>query len=173
MNTQTDERFVNRLGTPECLTDLYKAALTSTTNANEDVFKIKNILVVTRPSESSAEALKYAGSFSSRFDCKITILHVVPVGCSAVNPQELQEGICKNAGIEPAQIRAIFVRQGVTGFSALVEAARDEDADLLVIAADFYKEPIRFWQTNLLEKVIRHAPCPLLIVGDKVQPVSK
>ena len=174
MNTFTNEKLARQWGTPECLTDSYMVAVTSATNASANDFKIKNILVPTRPSKSSGEAIKYAGCLAFQFGSKITILYTVASGCSDVSPQELQGEISRTTGIEPSQIRAILIRQGVTDFLPVITAAHSEQTDLIVIPADFYKPSIRFWQRDMMEQLIRRAPCPLLIVGGKVlQPIFK
>jgi len=167
MNTLTKGTRSEQFETTEHLTDSYAAALTSATKANEDDFKMRNILVMTRPSKTSVEALKYAGWLALQFGCQITILHAIPRGCCTVGTQELQSEICRTTGIEPPQIRAIFIRQEVKGLSPILDAARDEHADLVVIPADFYKAPLRFWQMSMIEKLARHTRCPVLVAGNK------
>jgi nucleotide-binding universal stress UspA family protein len=169
MNTLTNKSLTEQLGTPERFTDPYMVAVTCAAHANAGAFKIKYILVPTRPSKASIEALKYAGWLANQFGSKIIILHAVASGCSDVNPQEFQGDISRVTGIEPAQIRAILIRQGVDGFMPVITVAQDEQADLIVIPADFYKQPVHFFQTDMMEKLIHHATCPLFIVGDKVQ----
>ena len=169
MNTLTNEKLAEQLGTPERLTDSYLVAVASATNAGANGFKIKNILVAARPSKSSGEALKYAGWLASQLDCKITVLCAVASGGSDVSPQELRSEISRTTGIEASQIRAILIRQGVADVLPVITAAHGEQTDLIIIPADFYKPSVRFWQRDMMEQLICRAPCPLLIVGGKVR----
>lgn len=173
MNTLINEKQTDALVAPEWLSDSYAAAVTSATNASANDVKIKNILVPIRPSKSSDRALKYAAWLAGQFGCKIIILHAVAPGSSAITPLELQERVSRDFGIAPAQIRAIIIRQGITDFSPVTIAAGNEHADLIVIPGDFYRQPVRFWQSAKIDKLIHHAPCPVLILGDKsFQPIS-
>jgi hypothetical protein len=167
----THETLSGKAGAPEHLTDSYTAAVTPATNAN--AFKIKNILAVVKPSQSSVGVLKYAGWLAFQLGCEITLFHTVPNGCTARAPRELQDEFMAVTGLGSAQIRAILVRPAVAGFSPVLEAACDEHADLVIMPDDFYKEPIHFWQTNMLEKLMHHLRCPLLVIGEKsATPVS-
>jgi nucleotide-binding universal stress UspA family protein len=167
MNNLTNRKLSEKAAAPEGLSEPYMAAVRAVANINTNAFKVKNILAVVKPSESSAGVLKYAAWLASQFDCEITLFHAVPNGCTALSPRELQDEFARVTGQESVQIRAILVRPATSGFSPILEAACDEHADLVVLPADFYKEPLHFWQTNLMEKLIHHLRCPLLIVGEK------
>ena len=173
MNMITNEKLAEELEIPEAVTDSYAAAVTSATRATAGSFRVKNILIPTRPSKASGDSLKYAAWLAGQFGCPITILHAPPAGSPVVSLAELQSNISRDTGVGGNQIRAILIRPGVTDFLPVTKAVREEHADLIVIASDFFKQPARFWQNDMMDKLMRHAHCPLLIVGEKsLQPVS-
>ncbi len=49
--------------------------------------------------------------------------------------------------------------------SKIVEVARDEDCDLIIIGANKTNWLRKLLGRNVLEKVIRNSPCPVLVVG--------
>lgn len=171
MNSVTNEKFSGLSSRAEQFADSYTKA--SVTETSEETRKIRNILVLTKPSTSSREALKFAAGLAAQFRCKMTILHTLIAGYPAIGPQDLLEKISTLGGINSTEIRAVFVRRGVTDYSTIINAARDESADLIIAPWDFFKQPVYFWQTSMMEKLIRHAYCPVLIISDKpVQHVS-
>jgi nucleotide-binding universal stress UspA family protein len=58
------------------------------------------------------------------------------------------------------------VRIGVPSHE-IVEAAKDEDADLIVIATHGYTGWKHFCIGSTAERVVRAAPCPVLVVREK------
>ena len=167
MKTLTSEKLPEQVGAFGPLTDSYAAPVTPATNANVNAVKMKNILAVVKPAQSSVDVLKHAGWLAFQLGCEITLLHAVPKGCTPLAPGELQSEFTRLTGMSATQIRAILVRPATLGISPILEAVRDEHADLVVIHANFYKKPLHFWQTDMMEKLIRHLQCPLLIIGEK------
>jgi len=175
MNTLTQEDISERVATEAWLTDSYRAATKTAmaklnadaTNSGPSGFRIQSILVpISSLGGSSRTALKSARWFAEHTGSIITILYGFAPGGSYLSPKELQDGFAKSAGINSTQLRAILVREGVSSYLQIRHAARNEAADLIIIPADFYKGPSHFWQADPMERLIRHPPCPLLIVGN-------
>jgi len=47
----------------------------------------------------------------------------------------------------------------------IVEVAEDERCDLIIMGAQKRNWLRKFFGDNVVEKVINHAPCPVLVVG--------
>ncbi|HTV42079.1 MAG TPA: universal stress protein [Candidatus Sulfotelmatobacter sp.] len=166
MNTLTNEKLSERAGAAGLFSDSNTIAVTAP-DVNPNAFRMKSILVAVKPSPSSAGVLKYAGWLAFQLGCEITLLHAIPNGCKAAPPAELQAEFKRLTGLGPAQLRAILIRPASLGLSLILEAAKGEHADLVVISDDFYNEHLHFWQKNMLEKLIHHLRCPVVVVGDK------
>jgi nucleotide-binding universal stress UspA family protein len=63
-----------------------------------------------------------------------------------------------------------------TPYDRIVEMAKSENADLIVIATHGYTGLKHFYMGSTAERVVRHAPCPVLVVREKERdfvPVKK
>ena len=111
---------------------------------------------------------------------EITLLHVVPTNV-ALYPEvaayvddteselERAERALAAAAIGPV-LKSATVHTAVrTGFAPheIVEAARDLDADLIVIATHGYTGWRHFCIGSTTERVVRTAPCPVFVVREK------
>ncbi|MET0554923.1 MAG: universal stress protein [Vicinamibacteria bacterium] len=132
----------------------------------------RRILVPTDLSEASARAFPYAALLASRFDADLVALHVFPrpiLSALADIPRALAAAVP-----DPSTLRAFVdgrggarmrprVEQGAP-WERIVAVAREEHADLIVMAtngADGIGERVLGSQT---ERVVRHAHCPVLAV---------
>jgi nucleotide-binding universal stress UspA family protein len=133
----------------------------------------RRILVATDLSESSRRAFPYASLLSSRFGADLTAVYVFPrpiLAALSDNARALA-AVVPDAGVLreflgdelPAGRATPRVEQGAP-WERIVAVARDESADLIVMAtngADGFGERLLGSQT---ERVVRHAPCPVLAV---------
>jgi len=172
MNTPIYETLAAQTTEREHLTDAYVTATESTKIVNTGAFKIQSILVPINSLESGRPALRSARWFAEQFGAKITILYAALPGGSTANPQELQDKIISSMGIKSDRLRAVLIRADVTNHRPIREAAREEAADLIIIPGDFHWGLNHFWQTDPLERLMRHAPCPLLIVANNESHLS-
>jgi nucleotide-binding universal stress UspA family protein len=132
----------------------------------------RRVVLPTDLSEPSRRAFPYAALLAARFAADVVAVHVVPrpiLAALADAPRALAAAVP-----DPAGLRAFVgdlagprttarVEQGAP-WERIVAAARDERADLIVMAtngADGLGERLLGSQT---ERVIRHAPCPVLAV---------
>jgi len=141
--------------------------------------RLQSILVPTDFSEPSAKALHYALALAKQFDAKITLLHIVePIGATpdfAYNPLVLEtetvmasarkqlHRLIEKEGIRPALIKSTVVRNGVP-FHEIAQAAATLKIDLIVISTHGYTGLKHVLLGSTAERVVRHAPCPVLVV---------
>jgi len=145
--------------------------------------KLKSILVPTDFSSSAGKALHYALSFAEQFGATITLLHVVE---PAVYPTELgyipveidalyktmntsaRERLAKFATEQvPPPFRASTLVRVGTPYHEITTAAKELGVDLIVIATHGYTGLKHVLLGSTAERVVRHAPCPVLTVRER------
>jgi universal stress protein A len=143
---------------------------------------IKKILVPTDFSPASRKSFSYALRFAKGLGSKVTLLHVieppatltmagVPTTAAfsekemADTKEALRELVeeADAAGVSDAKS---LVRTGVATHE-IVEAAKELDCDLIVIATHGYTGWKYFAIGSTAERVARAAPCPVLVVREK------
>jgi universal stress protein A len=145
--------------------------------------KLKSILVPMDFSPPARKALHYALSFAEQFGATITLLNVVE---PAVYPTELgyipveidtlhktmntsaRERLAQLAQEQvPPPYRAnTLVRVG-TPYHEITAAAKELNVDLIVIATHGYTGLKHVVLGSTAERVVRHAPCPVLTVRER------
>jgi universal stress protein A len=145
-------------------------------------FKLKEILVPIDFSESSLKALQYALPMAEKFGAHITLFHVIeprfgPADMMA--PAEILEveGDLVRAGwqklellchqsIKPAITSSSLVEMG-RPYEEIVAAAKTHKTDLIIIATHGHTGLKHFFIGSTAERVVRHAPCPVLTVRER------
>lgn len=145
------------------------------------MLKVKNILVPLDFSEPSRKALKYAISFAEQFGAKLTLLYVVePIVLPdfvytqfVMEPEKLMEAakanlerVAKEEGVGRKILDRVLVRAGKP-FHEITEAARGLKIDLIIVATRGHTGLKHAWLGSTAERVIRHAPCPVLSVRER------
>jgi universal stress protein A len=146
----------------------------STTAKN--VLRIRSILVPTDFSAPSIEALRYAELLARQFEATIVLLNVVePIGPTpdfAYNSVVLdnnaivaaaQENLKSFAAKEGHGAAPVYVRQG-TPFNEICIAAAELKTDLICVSTHGYTGLKHVFMGSTAERVVRHAPCPVLVV---------
>lgn len=143
------------------------------------ILRIRRVLVPVDFSEPAAKALQYAASFARQFNAKITVLHVCPVpyypaemgGFPTTIPvNEPPAGVIKKQldslarRLIPAELRDRNLIRVGPAFDEICNAARKLKTDLIVIATHGYKGLKHIMLGSTAERVVRHAPCPVLVV---------
>jgi nucleotide-binding universal stress UspA family protein len=144
------------------------------------MMRIKRILVPIDFSEYSKNAFRYAIEFARSFEAELILVYVVepvvyPSDFSfgqvalpsmenemfSLGRQQLDQLIAREIG-EGISARSI-VRSGKP-FVEIIHTAREEEADLVIIATHGHSgiEHVLFGSTA--EKVVRKAPCPVLSI---------
>lgn len=142
-------------------------------------FHLRRILVPVDFSPNCQESILYARHFAEQFGAEICLLHVVePVvvtndfGYLPVLPNDLEEQRLEGAGKElRALAKALgagvpvesMVRLG-RAWKEITDVARTIPADLLIVSTHGYTGIQHALLGSVAEKVVRHAPCPVLVV---------
>lgn len=144
--------------------------------------RVKKILVPIDFSPPSKNAFKYAVRFAEEFGGELTLLHVlepqsmtgmmaIPEATAFVETDIVAAG--KNLRSLAATVRKEKierphwkVRAGLPSHE-IVEAAKEMDVDLIVIATHGYTGWKHFCIGSTAERVVRAAPCPVLVVREK------
>jgi universal stress protein A len=141
---------------------------------------LKKILVPTDFSAASGKALEYAAALAAQFDAAVTLLHIAEVGsmgyehgASDFPRMEAQLRIAAEKQIAeclPGSIAVEFAVGrgwpfgGKRAYHEIVETARKQHADLIVISTHGFSGLDRLIMGSTAERVVRHAPCPVLVV---------
>ena len=145
-------------------------------------FMLKKILVPHDFSPPSRQAFKYAFRFAKEFGSHLILLHVLePVssrsfmelpGTPAFSKRELATAeknlrvLLSSAEVGGLKETRSALRTGIASHE-IVEAAKDFDVDLIVIATHGYTGWKHFCIGSTAERVVRAAPCPVLVVREK------
>jgi len=151
-------------------------------DAGHSTFALKTILVPHDFSLPSRKAFKYAYRLAKDFGSPLILLHVLePVssrnviklpGASAFSEKELMRAE-KNLRVLVSSVEVgglketrSTLRTGIPSHE-IVEAAKDFDVDLIVVATHGYTGWKHFCIGSTAERVVRAAPCPVMVVREK------
>jgi nucleotide-binding universal stress UspA family protein len=144
---------------------------------------IKNVLVATDFSPSSHTALMYGRALARTFGGKLHVLHVTEdvaarwsydASAAAFAPPDLQAELERAARKEldafvteddrrELQAAPVLKRSNTTA-RAITDYAKEAGVDVIVIGATGRGMIDRMLMGSVADKVIRHAPCPVLAV---------
>jgi universal stress protein A len=142
----------------------------------------KKILVPIDFSPTSKRAFQYALRFAEQFSCEIVLLHVIePEEAIAGTPLAVDifaqpEEDTTAAEAELASLAASSLSRRNSFVSAvrrghapneITKAAKELDVDLIVIATHGYTSWRHLCIGSTAERVVRTAPCPVLVVREK------
>jgi nucleotide-binding universal stress UspA family protein len=143
--------------------------------------KLKRVLVPLDFSVPSTKALQYALSLAERFNATLCLLHVfeppsfvndlnntplVVSDATVVNRLHHKLVMLARQEIDPLIHVVPQVRVGKP-FHEIVTAAKQMNADLIVIATHGYTGFKHVMLGSTAERVVRHAPCPVLVVRER------
>jgi universal stress protein A len=141
--------------------------------------KFERILVAVDFSEESRSALACAAELAARFSASLVLVHVVEPHFGPANsespepPMESSEAAdfaeakldlsaLGEQMLGPCRVVETVVRGGLAFFE-ITEAAKVLNADLIVVGTHGYTGLKRALLGSTAEKVVRHAPCPVLV----------
>jgi universal stress protein A len=146
------------------------------------ILRLKKILVPTDFSETSKKAVQYALRFAEQFGGEIALLYVVEpatpmIGAPlAVEPFTDKDEfsmaekdlavLAAKSHSDGARSVSSFVRVGHAP-NEITKAAKDLDVDLIIIATHGYTSWRHLCIGSTAERVVRTAPCPVLVVREK------
>ncbi len=135
----------------------------------------RHILVGTDFSEASQSALETARDLARAVDAKLTLLHVYPAGLDALGPQvgvgqrmaighDVHEALAKlkDRAHGVTKLHAEIVENDSPA-GAICDYAGANQVDLIVVGSHGYGAAKRFLLGSVAERVVRHAPCAVLI----------
>ena len=145
--------------------------------------RLKRILVPVDFSAPSQQAFGYALRFAKEFGSEVTLLHIVEkhgVGSGLSElPAELEysnrqlnrtkhqlRALSASSNIPGSPTIRSVVRKGLPAHE-IVEAAKEFETDLIVIATHGYTGWKHFCIGSVTERVVRAAPCPVFVVREK------
>jgi len=146
---------------------------------------IREILVPIDFSEPSKKALKYAVAFATQFGAQLILLHVIeptaqgfPYPALALENDQVKatmkrrlEGLGKYETTNPRLIQKAAVTHG-RAFQEVVRAARGLQVDLIIMATHGYTGIKHVLLGSTTERVVRYAPCPVLVVREKEESLK-
>ena len=152
------------------------------TEATTAPFRLKKILVPVDFSECAKKALRYAIPFAEQHDAEIVLLYVAPsstyvggeygmIDVTAIDADLRVSGEkrLKNFAAEeiPAKLDSQTVVRSGSPTTEIVELAEKLPADVIVISTHGYSGLKHVLLGSVAEHVVRHAPCPVLVVREK------
>lgn len=141
------------------------------------------IMVPVDFSAGSLKALDFALSLARSVDASIYLLHALDLIYSfeqfdsprlrPLRAQALEDARRQLRTLAKRHARShVFINWQVLGgaaYSVIVEAAAKGKADLIVMGSEGRTGLNRLFVGSVAEKVVRHAPCPVLVVRDKAR----
>ena len=141
---------------------------------------IKKILVPIDFSECSKKALRYAIAVARQFGAELLCLHVVeiPFGAGEAGivvemqryrnklQSEGQRSLAEMVRAEAREVTAKPLMRSGAPHQEITLAAGELKADLIVISTHGRTGLGRFFLGGTTERVVRHAPCPVLVVRE-------
>lgn len=139
--------------------------------------RINRILVPVDFSAPSRKMLKYAVAFATQFRASLVLLHVVNrinvpsrvvYYATRLQMTVLHEGVTRLATWARRHVPADLQTEQIvlTGepYDVIRAVARRKQADLIIIATRGHGPVKRFFIGSTAGRVVRHAPCPVLVV---------
>lgn len=142
---------------------------------------LKTILVPVDFSECSRKALDYAVPFAKQFNAEIILLNVIetvppPPMMVVVESEAVTAKMHEHAARMLADWRnnitavtnvKAVVRSGMAAHQEIIDAARDNNVDLIIVGTHGRSGFAHLLLGSTAERVVRHAPCPVLIVRER------
>lgn len=149
-------------------------------SSNGPITKLKEILVPIDFSDCSRHALRYAVAFAKQFNAQVTLVAVVNdahtsfevgnpdfIAAQNTRKQLYVDELNKLAASEVGKVtKTVVVRSG-RPYEEIVLAAQELSSDLIVIATHGEMGMAKVQLGSTAERVIRYAPCPVLVVRQK------
>ena len=123
---------------------------------------VRLVLVATDRSETAERAVRFAAEMAERYESELLVLRVLveDPGDRAEIARELAEHVESLAG----ERKRSAVVSGADPAEAIVDAARREKADVLVVGSVGMSGRREFLLRNVPNRVSHNAPCTVVIV---------
>jgi len=151
------------------------------TEAPDPTFVLQKILVPVDFSAASRNAHRYAMRFAAKFGAELTLLYVLTptpmlsvagisvAGSDGSDRTTAEENLREMAGPgrSGASIKTRCVTKPGVPSHEIVEFAKESGTDLIVMATHGYTGWKHFCIGSTAERVVRAAPCPVMVVREK------
>jgi ubiquinone biosynthesis protein len=121
---------------------------------------VARVLVATDRSETAHRAVEWAAEMAERYDAELVVLRVALDG----DVEELERDLAEYAEGFGERARPL-VREGDDPARTIVDAASDEDVDVLVVGSVGMQGRKQFLLGNVPNRVSHNAPCTVVIVN--------
>jgi ubiquinone biosynthesis protein len=125
---------------------------------------VARVLVATDRSETAHRAVEWAAEMATRYDAELLVLRVTLDG----DTEELEADLAEYGGALGERVRT-FVRRAEDPAQGICQAARDEDADVLVVGSVGMQGRKEFLLGNVPNRVSHNAPCTVVIVNTTLE----
>ncbi|HEX5195191.1 MAG TPA: universal stress protein [Solirubrobacteraceae bacterium] len=136
---------------------------------------MQTILIGYDDSAAAGRALQRAATLAKALDSKLVVTSVAPVtettvgrslGADPVTPasEHLAELACARNQLEQMGVAASYIEAVGHEGEALIAAAKDRGADLIVVGSEHSSLVGRLLGHSVPDTVAHHAPCDVLIV---------
>jgi nucleotide-binding universal stress UspA family protein len=136
------------------------------------------ILCPTDLSPASAGAVGLATEIARAYDAEVVVMHVAqpatevaagttPIRVAATDERAKLSRLVALAHVRGVSAAGITVQGDVVG--AILERARSWPADLLVMATHDGRRDLDWALGSVTERVLRQAPCPVLVAGGRLE----
>lgn len=129
-------------------------------------------------SSTSEQGLDYAITLATKFEARITLIHVVEIICGPADPTfgyvPVDDGLLTAASVRrlekiaaelvPSRLLAITLVRHGNPYHQITTAAKELGMDLIVITTHGYTGLTHVLMGSTAERIVRHAPCPVLTV---------
>jgi ubiquinone biosynthesis protein len=127
--------------------------------------RVARVLVATDRSETAHRAVEWAAEMAARYHAELVVLRVTLDGETA----ELERDLAEYARSLGENVRPL-VRSGEDPARVICEAARAEEADVLVVGSVGMRGRKEFLLGNVPNRVSHNAPCTVVIVNTTTAP---
>ena len=148
--------------------------------------RIQNILATTDFSKECIAGVRYAAALGKKMGAAVALLHVVEFptpppmpGMRSVTRSPQDSEVAKRARVRLKTLAKReskgdlllnpILRSG-NSFYGIITTARERAVDLIVVATHGYTGANRVLLGSITERVVRHAPCPVLTVPARTAP---
>jgi ubiquinone biosynthesis protein len=123
---------------------------------------VELVLVATDRSETAERAVRFAADMAGRYEAELLVLRVL-VGEDASRAEAARELAAHVEGLAAERKRSAVV-SALDPAEAIVEAARHERADVVVVGSVGMSGRREFLLHNVPNRVSHNAPCTVVIV---------
>jgi nucleotide-binding universal stress UspA family protein len=154
---------------------------TQTLSPSFPSMELRRILVPIDFSDASLKALRYAIAFARQFQAKILLLHVVhvsymageygPIDVPVLEAQLVDAAKLKLRDLAVEKVAAELLEDTIVcvgpAVHEIAEVAQERHSDLIILSTHGYTGLKHVLLGSVTENVVRHAPCPVLVVRER------